>query len=120
MLQVGTDPERPDAELFHMAYVAKAADPARRPDELPDFAGASPDADLAHVRAATHGATRRDNCHPFVQGTWSFMHNGQIGDFEKIRRKLEASLGDHLYDQIEGTTDSELFFLLRYKQIICM
>ncbi|MFO1068587.1 MAG: YcaO-like family protein [Geminicoccaceae bacterium] len=27
-------------------------DPARRPDDLPDFAGASPDADLAHVRAA--------------------------------------------------------------------
>ena len=67
---------------------------------------------LAHVRASTGGATSRVNCHPFINGRWSFMHNGQIGGFERIRRKLEASLGDQLYDQIEGTTDSELFFLL--------
>jgi glutamine amidotransferase len=67
---------------------------------------------LAHVRASTGGATSRVNCHPFINGRWSFMHNGQIGNFDKIRRKLEGRLGDHLYDQIEGTTDSELFFLL--------
>ncbi|MBN9252509.1 MAG: class II glutamine amidotransferase, partial [Mesorhizobium sp.] len=59
---------------------------------------------LAHVRASTGGATSRVNCHPFINGRWSFMHNGQIGDFDRIRRKLEASLGDQLYDQIEGTT----------------
>lgn len=32
---------------------------------------------LAHVRAATGGGTRRDNCHPFTHESWSFMHNGQ-------------------------------------------
>ncbi len=31
MLQVGTDPERPDAEIFHVAYTLKGADPAKRP-----------------------------------------------------------------------------------------
>ncbi|MDX8477110.1 class II glutamine amidotransferase [Mesorhizobium sp. VK24D] len=67
---------------------------------------------LAHVRAATGGATSRMNCHPFVSGRWSFMHNGQIGGFEKIRRVLENSLSDAVFDQREGTTDSELFFLL--------
>ena len=67
---------------------------------------------LAHVRAATGGGTRRDNCHPFVFGRWSFMHNGQIGGFEKIRRVLENSLSDALFDQLEGATDSELFFRL--------
>lgn len=67
---------------------------------------------LAHVRASTGGATSRANCHPFVSGRWSFMHNGQIGGFERIRRALEAALPDALYDQIEGTTDSELFFFL--------
>ncbi len=66
---------------------------------------------LAHVRAATGGATSRANCHPFVSGRWSFMHNGQIGDFEKIRRGLESRLPDALYDERQGTTDSELFFL---------
>lgn len=31
MLKIGKDPERPDAELFHVAYTLKSADPTRRP-----------------------------------------------------------------------------------------
>jgi len=31
MLPVGADPERPDAEFFHIAYIAKNADPKTRP-----------------------------------------------------------------------------------------
>ena len=71
---------------------------------------------LAHVRASTGGATSRSNCHPFVSGRWSFMHNGQIGGFERIRRPLENTIADHLYDQKQGTTDSELFFLLMLEE----
>lgn len=67
---------------------------------------------LAHVRAATDGATSRANCHPFVHGRWSFMHNGHIGGFERLRRHLEARLSDEAYAALEGSTDSELFFLL--------
>ncbi|MGQ2970411.1 class II glutamine amidotransferase [Rhizobium sp. TH135] len=67
---------------------------------------------LAHVRAATHGATRRDNCHPFVQGNWSFMHNGQIDNFDRIRRPMEGMLDDEHFHARVGTTDSELLFLL--------
>ncbi len=67
---------------------------------------------LAHVRAATGGATSRDNCHPFVSGRWSFMHNGQIGGFERLRRGLEQGLPDALYCERRGATDSELFFLM--------
>ena len=67
---------------------------------------------LAHVRAATGGGTRRDNCHPFVHGRWSFMHNGQIGDFEHLRRPMEAMLDNDLYTARTGSTDSELLFLL--------
>jgi predicted glutamine amidotransferase len=67
---------------------------------------------LAHVRASTGGATSRDNCHPFVNGRWSFMHNGQIAGFDKIRRPMEAALSDRLYQARHGTTDSELLFLL--------
>lgn len=67
---------------------------------------------LAHVRASTGGATSRLNCHPFISGRWAFMHNGQIGSFDRIRRRLEARISDTLYDQMEGTTDSELFFLM--------
>jgi predicted glutamine amidotransferase len=71
---------------------------------------------LAHVRASTGGATSRANCHPFVHGRWSFMHNGQIGGFERIRRRLESMLPDTLYDHRQGTTDSELFFLMCVQQ----
>jgi len=67
---------------------------------------------LAHVRAATYGATRRDNCHPFVHGSWSFMHNGQIAGFDGIRRRMETMLSDDLFNARTGTTDSELLFLL--------
>ncbi|TCL72154.1 class II glutamine amidotransferase [Rhizobium sp. BK251] len=67
---------------------------------------------LAHVRAATGGGTRRDNCHPFVHDNWCFMHNGQIADFDKLRRPMEAMLDDDLFHARAGTTDSELLFLL--------
>ncbi len=67
---------------------------------------------LAHVRAATAGATSRANCHPFSWKRWSFMHNGQIGAWERLRRPLEALLPDALFDERQGSTDSELLFLL--------
>ncbi len=67
---------------------------------------------LAHVRASTGGATSRANCHPFIAGRWAFMHNGQIGAFERLRRHLEAGLSDAAYERIDGATDSELFFAL--------
>jgi carboxypeptidase C (cathepsin A) len=31
MLRIGKDPERPDAEIFHVSYTLKGADPAKRP-----------------------------------------------------------------------------------------
>jgi predicted glutamine amidotransferase len=67
---------------------------------------------LAHVRAATTGGTKRDNCHPYIYGQWSFMDNGRIGDFDRLRRPLESMLGDQLFSARHGTTDSELLFLL--------
>jgi len=47
---------------------------------------------LAHVRASTGTATSRANCHPFAHGKWLFMHNGQIGGYERIRRRLEGMI----------------------------
>lgn len=67
---------------------------------------------LAHVRASTTGETSRVNCHPFAHGPWTFMHNGQVPDFGRIRRALEALLPDELFAQRRGSTDSELIFLL--------
>lgn len=67
---------------------------------------------FAHVRASTGTATSRSNCHPFSQGRWMFMHNGQIGGYAAVRRRLEQALPDSLYLARTGTTDSEVIFLL--------
>ncbi len=67
---------------------------------------------FAHVRASTGTATTRANCHPFSHGRHLFMHNGQIGGFDKVRRRIEGLIPDHLYDARSGTTDSEAIFLM--------
>jgi len=66
---------------------------------------------FAHVRASTGTATSRANCHPFSHGRWMFMHNGQVGGYERIRRRIEALIPDALYCRRRGTTDSEAIFL---------
>lgn len=72
---------------------------------------------FAHVRAATGTATTRANCHPFSHGRHLFMHNGQIGGYGLIRRKLESLIPDALYGARVGTTDSEALFLLALARI---
>jgi glutamine amidotransferase len=67
---------------------------------------------FAHVRAATTGALARHNCHPFSHGRHLFMHNGQIGGWDALRRTLEAWLPDDLYAARRGATDSEWLFLM--------
>jgi len=67
---------------------------------------------FAHVRASTGTASTRANCHPFAVGSWLFMHNGQIGGYTRIKRRLEQELPDDLFAHRAGTTDSEVIFLL--------
>ncbi len=66
---------------------------------------------LAHVRASTRTAISRNNSHPFVVDNWSFMHNGLIGGFEKVRKKADMLIPDALYKHCKGATDSEAFIL---------
>ncbi|WP_315783698.1 MULTISPECIES: class II glutamine amidotransferase [unclassified Bradyrhizobium] len=66
---------------------------------------------FAHVRAATGTAVTRQNCHPFACGRWLFMHNGFVGSWNRLRRKVEAMIPDGLYPSRLGTTDSEAVFL---------
>lgn len=67
---------------------------------------------LAHVRASTGTATSRNNCHPFTQGRWSFMHNGQVGGFEQFRKHADMLIDADLYHHRKGATDSEAIFLV--------
>ena len=68
---------------------------------------------LAHVRAATQGHPVAEmNCHPFVWRQYALAHNGDIGGFSQIRRRLLAELSDDVFQEIYGTTDSEHLFAL--------
>ncbi len=67
---------------------------------------------LAHVRASTGSSTTRDNCHPFTHGRWTFMHNGQVGGYDTVRRRLDNMVPDDLYGYRSGGTDSESLFLI--------
>src|ERR1700683_4862760 len=66
---------------------------------------------FAHVRAATGTPITRPNCHPFASGQWMFMHNGFVGSWSRLRRRVEAMIPDALYPARIGTTDSEAIFL---------
>lgn len=73
---------------------------------------------LAHVRAATQGLPVTElNCHPFAKGPYALMHNGDIGGFDHLRRKLLGTLSDEAFNSIQGSTDSEHFFGVFLDQI---
>lgn len=67
---------------------------------------------LAHVRSATTGGVSMANCHPFGFGRHLFMHNGQIGGYEKVKRAIEAHIPDDVYCSRAGNGDSEAMFLI--------
>jgi glutamine amidotransferase len=68
---------------------------------------------LAHVRAATQSSgVNEANCHPFRWRQYLCMHNGDVGDFRLVRRKLLASVCDEAFANVYGSTDSEHFFAL--------
>lgn len=88
----------------HPAYLAREpADASRDPtydDMLARFDELRPRGILvAHFRQASVGPVVRENTQPFIQGMWTFAHNGTIHKYEKpVDFKLE------------GGTDSERYF----------
>jgi predicted glutamine amidotransferase len=110
-----------NADGFGIAWYGDRAEPGLYRDVLPAWsdpnlksltAQVRSGLFMAHVRASTGTATSRNNCHPFTHGPWSFMHNGQIGGFEKFRRDAEMMIPDALYSDRKGATDSEAIFLV--------
>ncbi len=67
---------------------------------------------LAHVRATSLASIQETNCHPFRFENWLFVHNGEIFDFEKLRRDLLFAVAPEYFENIQGTTDSEIMFHL--------
>jgi len=68
---------------------------------------------LAHVRKASpNSPVVLTNCHPFTYGNFTFMHNGYIENFQKVKKRIINMLGDETYALIKGSTDSEHAFAL--------
>ena len=45
---------------------------------------------FAHIRAATGTPVQWTNCHPFRHGSWLWMHNGSIAQFQDVKRELSS------------------------------
>ncbi|MEZ4217291.1 MAG: class II glutamine amidotransferase [Myxococcota bacterium] len=74
---------------------------------------------LAHVRAATQSsAVNEANCHPFRYGRYLFMHNGDVGNFRKVRRHLLESVRNEAFDNVYGSTDTEHVFALAIDELL--
>lgn len=67
---------------------------------------------MAHVRATSLATVQETNCHPFRYNNWLFVHNGEIFEIEKFRRELLLAVDPKYFENILGSTDSELMFHL--------
>lgn len=67
---------------------------------------------VAHIRAATDTPAQETNCHPFRHDNWLFVHNGSIREYPKLRRELLMQVAPAYFPSLEGSTDSEVMFLL--------
>jgi predicted glutamine amidotransferase len=104
---VGWYDERPTPGLY------RSIEPAWNDRNLREVAGhIRSSMVLAHVRASTGTPVQLTNCHPFRRGRWLWMHNGALAGFHRMRRDLALAVAPELFPDIEGSTDSELFFYL--------
>jgi predicted glutamine amidotransferase len=104
---IGWYAQAPEPAVFH------SVEPAWNDRNLRELAGhISSHLVFAHIRASTGGAIQQTNCHPFRHGSWLWMHNGLIRDFEQVKRDLVLAVDPELFPEIQGTTDSEVFFHL--------
>ncbi|KAI9775561.1 MAG: hypothetical protein M1839_001039 [Geoglossum umbratile] len=67
---------------------------------------------FAHVRATTEGTISDSNCHPFRYNSLMWMHNGNVGAWRYIKRRLVDNISDQWFLEVKGGTDSEWAFAL--------
>ena len=93
--------------------VFHSTEPAWNERNLRELAGhVSSPLVFAHIRASSGSPIQQTNCHPFRHSSWLWMHNGLLGDFVRVKRDLVLEIDPKLYPEIEGSTDSEVFFYL--------
>lgn len=60
---------------------------------------------LAHVRKLSKAPRSKENSHPFQDNNWLFIHNGAVD-----RNHLYSLLNQKYKQQLDGETDSEVYF----------
>jgi glutamine amidotransferase len=65
---------------------------------------------VGQVRAATVGALRTENTHPFRYRQWLFAQTGTVSQFDQVRDRLVGSVPEFLRGGIRGETDAEILF----------
>jgi ergothioneine biosynthesis protein EgtC len=76
---------------------------------------------LAHVRAATQlSGVNEANCHPFRFQRYLCMHNGDVGNFRRVRRALLDRVCDEAFNNVYGSTDSEHIFAVMIDELLAM
>lgn len=58
------------------------------------------------------GAPSEDNAHPWIFDKLMWMHNGEVSNFNKIKRALQQGLPEELFLYPSGYTDSEWAFMV--------
>ena len=93
--------------------VFRSIEPAWNDQNLRELTGhVSSHLFFAHIRAAIGSPVQQTNCHPFRHGRWLWMHNGFIDGFAAIKRDLVLAVGESLFPEIKGGTDTETLFYL--------
>jgi len=71
---------------------------------------------FAHVRGikpfSSNYLVHEYNCHPFIYKNYSFMHNGDISNFNSMKKDIINKLDNNIFQLIKGNTDSEYIFAL--------
>ncbi|KAJ1329358.1 glutamine amidotransferase [Microdochium nivale] len=102
-----------EPKLGYEPCIFKSTTPAWNCSNLPRIASKTASRLVfAHVRATTEGSLSEDNCHPFCHGSLMWMHNGGIGAWKYVKRRLGEKLEDKWYLGVTGGTDSEWAFAL--------
>ncbi|KAK7750238.1 glutamine amidotransferase subunit [Diatrype stigma] len=102
-----------DPKLGAEPCVFKSTTPVWNCSNLPRIASKTASRLIfGHVRATTEGSLSEDNCHPFSYGSLMWMHNGGLGGWKYIKRRLGERLHDKWYLNVQGGTDSEWAFAL--------
>ena len=102
-----------DPKLGAEPCVFKSTTPVWNCSNLPRIASKTASRLIfGHVRATTEGSLSEENCHPFCHGSIMWMHNGGLGGWRYIKRRLGERLHDKWYLNVQGGTDSEWAFAL--------